>query len=94
MTTAQEFDQLLADVQAAYDAMAATEGEIGPAYEATGERYRTAYAAVRAARPTDPATMARQLRWLIDEGGCSEREAELALLWIADRLEEMAPWNL
>jgi hypothetical protein len=89
MTTAQEFDRLLADLRSAYDAMAATNGD-GPAYETTGEAYGAAYAAVRAARPTDPATMGRQIRWLINEGGCCDREGELALLAIAEQLEAMA----
>jgi hypothetical protein len=44
---------------------------------------------VAAARPTDPATLARQLRWFLEEIG-TDSDFEPMLRHIADRLEAMA----
>jgi hypothetical protein len=54
-----------------------------------GQRFRDAFEAVVAARPTDPATMGRQLRWLVEQGAL-DLDHQPSLLAIADRLEALA----
>jgi hypothetical protein len=89
-TTAQEFAALLAEYRAARSALDAIEtGELEPTVteQKAGERFRQAYRAVIAARPSDAASMAAQLRFLV--ASQEDREAEM-LAAIADRLDEMA----
>jgi hypothetical protein len=87
MTTAAEFNAMLAELQAALDACsAADERQDDAAYDAAGGRLRAALDALRDARPTDPATMARQIRWIVDEH-VMDATFEPALLAIAEQLE-------
>ena len=80
--TAAGFDALLAEYDAAVAALNET-----PTDEQS-QRLGAAFEAVRDARPTDPASMGRQLRWFIDEIG-AEFDQDPMLLHIADRLEAL-----
>jgi hypothetical protein len=90
MTTAAEFASLLAEHRTAYEALKATEGDLErEKYDQEGARYRQAFAAVLEARPTEPATLALQLCWFLEEVG-TETDSEPMLRHIAERLEAMA----
>ena len=58
---------------------------------ALDERHAEIYEALLAARPPDPAVMAMQLRWLIDERETGSSEADDPIIsHIADQLERLA----
>ena len=88
MTTAAEFEALLtedAEAELAYEAEAARDPwDVGS--EAARERCRAAHDAVIQARPTDLASMAKQIRFVLDNG----MPEDLMLAHIADQLEAMA----
>jgi hypothetical protein len=89
MTTAQDFAALLAEYQAA-DAAYEDADNSGDedAVNAVLPRYREAFDALLAARPTDPKSLAAQLRWFVaDEVRTRENRM---LLHIATQLEAMA----
>jgi hypothetical protein len=87
-TTAAEFEALVAEHAAAVQACRATEGDHA-AHEAACERFGAAFRAIRAARPTDPAAMAMQIRFLLEYGGPDDDDRP-ALNHIAEQLEGMA----
>jgi hypothetical protein len=82
MTTPQEFQALLAQFAAASAAhKAGGPGDLD-------ERFRAAFAAIRSARPTDPAAMAMQLRFLLDHAGPDDDDKPV-LEHIVAQLEAM-----
>jgi hypothetical protein len=80
MTTTKEFLAILAEARAAE---AEAQADVAEA------RFMAASAALLDARPTDPAHMAAQLRWLISYF-IAEATAVVVLEHIADQLEAMA----
>jgi tRNA C32,U32 (ribose-2'-O)-methylase TrmJ len=83
--TFAELKAMIAECRTAYRATA---------YAAADERkvhrrYTNAYDAILAARPSEPAAMALQLRWLMRERGIGGPERGI-LMNIARRLEAMA----
>lgn|SRR5690606_6153914 len=87
ITTPAEFDRLLAELRAADAAVEAADGT--PAYAEAVERDRRAFEAVLAARPNDPVTMGRQLRWFVEQELVQPEHAPV-FAHIADRLEALA----
>ena len=81
MTPATEFDALMADFEAAQTALDDTPGE------GADQRYHRAFSAMRNARPTDPPSLARQLRWWLEQIGADD-EDEPMLRHIAGQLEK------
>jgi hypothetical protein len=59
---------------------------------AIGERFHRARNAILRARPTDPADMALQLRWLIQErqSGDAGKDEDALLEHIAEQLERLS----
>jgi hypothetical protein len=85
-TTAAELDAMFAEDAAAEAAVAEADGD-PDAYAMASERYRETYLAIVSARPTDPGSMARQIRYIAIDATQAEHRA---LLHIAERLEAMA----
>jgi hypothetical protein len=83
MTTAAEFDRLIAEYEAA------EAGFVGqPDDLAAEDRQLSAFHALLEARPRDLATLGRQLRWLV--AYAMDADLEPVLLHVAEQLEEMA----
>jgi hypothetical protein len=55
----------------------------------TTARYRLAFDAVRNARPAEPASIAAQLRWFLEQIGAAPEDAPM-LSHAADRLDALA----
>jgi hypothetical protein len=81
MTTAKEFQAILIEARAAAAELEAT--------DLANARFLAAQAALLEARPTDPAHMAAQLRWLISYF-IAEDAAVVVLEHVAAQLEAMA----
>jgi hypothetical protein len=66
-TTAKQFAAMLAEKRAACEVYATLESVGGQEYEAAGDRCTRADDALLALRPTSPAMLAAQLRWMLTE---------------------------
>jgi hypothetical protein len=88
MTTAREYAALLAAYETAHaGAEAAASRADGGGHQRAGARALEAFEAVVRARPADPASMARQIRFWISDDPRNHGERMLAA--IAERLEAM-----
>jgi hypothetical protein len=85
--TAAEFAGLLAEEKVAERACSDARGSMEE--EAAGQRVTTASNAILSARPTDPAVMAAQLRFLVADSPV-DADARGALEHIAAQLEALA----
>ena len=72
----------------AFDALFAEWAAAAAAEDAEGEGI--AFDALRKARPTDPASLARQLRWFVEQIGAADREDDALLLHVAEQLEALS----
>jgi hypothetical protein len=87
MTTAAELHALIAEHAAAEAALEALAGREDAERWAAEERHMRAFRAVLQARPTDPATMGRQLRWIVTQA--IDADIGPALRHIVEQLEAM-----
>jgi hypothetical protein len=93
--TLAQFEAMLAEERAGFAAWHAAEavhGELSQQYrEASGRRF-AATKAIQEARPTDPAVLAKQTRWLLHVfEDCAPNDADLGMLaHVANQLEALA----
>jgi hypothetical protein len=85
--TAAELAEMVDAYKAASRVVCELEDE-APGWAEADQRAIDAYAALLALRPTEPAAMARVMRWRLAEGGTAEDDDEF-FEHIADRLEAM-----
>jgi hypothetical protein len=93
--TLEQFEAMLAEERAGFAAWHAAEaahGELSQQYREASDRRFAATKAIQEARPTDPAVLARQTRWLLHVfEDCAPNDADLGMLaHVANQLEALA----
>jgi hypothetical protein len=93
--TLEQFEAMLAAECAGFAAWHAAEavhGELSQQYREASARRFAATKAIREARPTDPAVLAKQTRWLLHVfEDCAANDADLGTLaHVVNQLESLA----